>query len=118
MVIKRVEKKATIRGKSPRTIVERVIVKTINVPGYTSRVNADMYKAMQRALMKVLPSRPSGLTQAEMFRSVVPHLPKDLYPGGAKANWWAKTVQLDLEVKGVLVREQTRPLRWHRKSGR
>jgi len=77
-----------------------------------------MYNAMHRALMKVLPSRPPGLTQAEMFRMVIPHLPEDLYPGGAKASWWAKTVQLDLEVNGVLVRERTKPLRWHRKGRR
>ena len=34
--------------------------------------------------------------------------------GGAKAGWWAKTVQLDLEAKGAIVREKTRPLRFHR----
>lgn len=27
---------------------------------------------------------------------------------------WAKTVQLDLEAKKMLVREGVKPLRWHR----
>lgn len=27
---------------------------------------------------------------------------------------WAKTVQLDLEAKKMLVREDVKPLRWHR----
>jgi hypothetical protein len=49
-----------------------------------------------------------------MFRTVVPHLPKDLFPGGAKAGWWVKTVQLDQEAKGAFVREPGTPLRWHR----
>jgi hypothetical protein len=45
---------------------------------------------------------------------VVSHLPEDLYPGGAKAGWWMKTVQLDLEAKGAIVREKTTPLRLHK----
>ena len=45
--------------------------------------------------------------------AVVAHLPADLFPGGAKAAWWAKMVQLDMEAKGVVDREQTKPLRWH-----
>lgn len=36
---------------------------------------------------------------------------------GAKAMWWSKTVQLDLEAKGLLGREQSKPLRWHRAKG-
>ncbi|WP_394727903.1 DUF6958 family protein [Altererythrobacter sp. GH1-8] len=32
---------------------------------------------------------------------------------GKTSGWWAKTVQLDLEAKGKLVREETKPLRWH-----
>ncbi|MFQ5942978.1 MAG: hypothetical protein ACE5JF_05445 [Anaerolineales bacterium] len=55
-----------------------------------------------------------GLTQNEIRDSVVKHLPDDLYPGGAKAGWWAKNVQLDQEAKGNLVREATKPLRWYR----
>ncbi len=92
-----------------------VTVQNVNVPGYTSRVNAAKYFAMREALLKVLPRRAPGVTQAEMFEAVMEHLPKDLFPGGAKANWWAKTVQLDLEAKGIVGRSaQAKPLRWHR----
>ena len=49
-----------------------------------------------------------------MFRAFVAHLPEDVFPGGAKAAWWCKTVQLDLESKGVVVRDRTRPLTWRR----
>lgn len=62
MAIKRAAKKAATPGKTPRTSVERITVKNVNVPGYTSRLDADMYNAMQRALVKSLPSRPPGLT--------------------------------------------------------
>jgi hypothetical protein len=53
------------------------------------------------------------MSQTEIRRAVLPHLPKTLYPGGAKADWWSKTVQLDLESKGIVIREMTVPLRWH-----
>ena len=94
--------------------VERITVENVNVPGATSRVNAVMYRAMEKALYKVLPSSAPGLTQTEMREAVVAHLPEDLFPQGAKAGWWAKSVQLDLEAKGVIAREATKPLRWHR----
>ena len=98
------------RASSP----DRVTVRNVNVPGYTSTVEAGKYQAMRKALLRVLPAGAPGLTQAEMFARVVQHLPEALFPGGAKASWWAKTVQLDLEARGELVREPTRPLRWHR----
>ena len=72
-----------------------------------------MYRAMRQALLAALPASAPGLTQAEMRVAVLPHLPADLFPGGAKAGWWVKSVQLDLEAKGVLVREPGKPLRWH-----
>ena len=97
----------------PSKDVERIVVENINTPGRTSRVNAVMYRAMRQAMLEVLPFEEPGLTQAEMREAVIAHLPEDLYPGGAKAGWWAKTVQLDLEAKGVVVREATKPLRWH-----
>jgi hypothetical protein len=76
-------------------------------------VNAAKYQAMKAAMLAVLPEGEPGLTQSEVREAVVPHLPEDLFPGGSTAGWWAKTVQLDLEAKGVVVREPTKPLRWH-----
>ncbi len=93
---------------------KRVIVENPNVPGYHKEVDAAMYDAMRKAINAVVPIEPPGLTQTEMRQAVLAHLPEDLYPGGAKADWWSKTVQLDLEAKGVLVREPTKPLRWWR----
>ncbi len=55
-------------------------------------------------------------TEAQMRDAVVPHLPDDLFPGGAKAGWWSKAVQLDLEAKGVIARESSKPLRWYRNA--
>jgi hypothetical protein len=93
---------------------EKITVENVNVPGSTQRVDKAMYDAMWQAMSRILPAEPPGLTQNEIREGVIPHLPQDLFPGGAKAGWWAKAVQLDQEAKGSLIRERTKPLRWHR----
>lgn len=94
---------------------DKIEVQNVNVPGRTNRVDRAKYEAMRKALMKVLPKAKSkGLNQRSMIESVKPHLPQDLFPGGEKAGWWVKTVHLDLEAKGKVVREPTKPLTWHR----
>lgn len=93
---------------------DKIIVENINVPGYTTKVNAVKYKDMKQAMLKVLPTQEPGFTQSEIQDAVKAHLSRELFPGGAKAGWWAKTVQLDLEAKGKVVREDTKPLRWHK----
>lgn len=92
----------------------RVKIENVNHPGSSTSVDAAMYQAMREALLAVLPEVRPGLTEAQMRAAVVSRLPEDLYPGGARAGWWAKAVQLDLEAKGVIARETSRPLRWHR----
>ncbi len=92
----------------------RIMVENVNTPGRITSVDAAMYGAMRKAMLETLPSGPPGLTQAEMLAALVERLPEKLYPGGAKAGWWSKTVQLDLEAKGLVIRESTKPLRWHR----
>jgi hypothetical protein len=86
-------------------------VENVNHPGQAKRVDAEMYEAMKRAFMRILPKTSPGLTVEEVQERVIAHLPEDLFPGGAKAGWWAKTVQLDLEAKGTVEREKTKPLR-------
>ena len=93
----------------------RITVENVNVPGYKSTVDATMYQTMYQAMMKALPTGAPGLSQAEMISAVAPFLPVELFPGGAKAGWWVKCVQLDREVKGDIIREDSKPLRWHRK---
>ena len=89
----------------------KVEVRNVNHPGQVSYLDAHMYEAMKRAVLKVLPRTSPGLTVAEMQEGVLAHLPASLFPNGAKAGWWAKAVQLDLEAKGVIAREKTKPLR-------
>jgi hypothetical protein len=86
-------------------------VENVNHPGHVTRVDADMYQAMKLAFLKIIPKTSPGLRVAEIQERVIAHLPKELFPKGAKAGWWAKTIQLDLEAKSILAREKTKPLR-------
>lgn len=95
---------------------DKIVVENVNVPGRTTRVDRGMYEAMKAAMWKALPTKSPGLTQTEIRAAVARYLPEDLYPGGAKSGWWAKTVQLDQEAKGTIIREDTKPLRWYRKK--
>lgn len=98
-----------------KTASDRIVVQNVMSPGHTQTVDAAKYNAMKTALLTVLPRKAPGLTGAEMSKSVLAHLPDAAFPGGAKAGWWLKCVQLDLEAKGIVSREATsKPLRWHR----
>ena len=97
-----------------KELVTRVTVENVNIPGHTTRVEKSKYGAVKKAMLKALPRTAPGLTQAEMVKAVKAYLPADLFPGGAKAGWWTKTVQLDLEAKGLVVRGASSPLHWRR----
>jgi hypothetical protein len=94
----------------------RIEIENFTSPGRVMRVNRAKYVAMRTALLSVLPEAQPGLTVAEAKSRVIPLLPGDLFPGGAKAGWWLKAAQLDLEAKRIIQREESRPLRLHRVS--
>ncbi|WP_394171026.1 DUF6958 family protein [Saccharospirillum alexandrii] len=96
---------------------EKVAMENINSPGHVVRVDKRKYEAMKTALLAVIPNTEPGLTVAELKQQLLPLLPEDLFPGGDKAGWWLKGVQLDLEAKAIIVRENTKPLRLHLKGG-
>lgn len=95
------------------TIGTKIAVENVNVPGQTQQVDATKYEAMKKALLAVLPTTSPGLTAKEIYQHLLPLLPQELWPNGEKAGWWYKLVQLDLEAKGILCRdEKSKPLRW------
>lgn len=91
-------------------MTDKIAVENVNVPGQVTNVDAAKYTAMKSAMMNVMSSRP--MTAKDIKEAAKAHLPDDLFPGGATSGWWAKTVQLDLEAKGALVRHDTKPLSW------
>jgi hypothetical protein len=94
--------------------IERIEIENIASPGHVMRVDKAKYDAMKQAILAVVPQDEPGMTVAEIKAGVLPLLPEALFPGGAKAGWWLKAVQLDLEAKRVIARANTKPLRLHR----
>lgn len=95
----------------PRAMIE---VENVNHPGKTTRVDAEKYAAARAAMLKLLPKKPPGMTQTEMMHAMRAALPLAAFPG-TTSSWWMKTVQLDLEAKGLVVRDAGKPLRWRRR---
>jgi hypothetical protein len=94
--------------------IERTEMRSITSPGFAMQVDKAKYDAMKEALLAAVPKTVPGLTVAEIKARVLPLLPEALFPGGAKAGWWLKGVQLDLEARGLIARENVKPLRLHR----
>lgn len=89
----------------------KIAVENINHPGSARLVDAVLYEAVKHAYLAVLSAAPDGLTLDEIREHLGTHLSEETFSGGAGVGWWAKTVQLDLEAKGIVKRERTRPLR-------
>lgn len=83
-------------------------------PGKSYRVNKAKFEAMRLAVLKLLPKSAPGMSVADLGKGVLPHLPQNLFPGGATSGWWLKGVQLDLEARNVIARTKTKPLRLHK----
>ncbi|WP_137940277.1 hypothetical protein [Chitinivorax sp. B] len=94
-----------------RNDTEKIEIENVNSPGRVERVDRAKYLAMKEALLSVLPKTSPGLTVGEAKAGILPLLPQSLFPEGAKAGWWLKATQLDLEAKGVIQRDDTKPLR-------
>ena len=92
----------------------KIAIENVNHPGSTTQVDAAKYQAMKHAFLRVLPAAGPGILAREIQLAVLAHLPDDLFLKGATAGWWSKAVQLDLEAKGLVIREKTKPLRWRR----
>jgi hypothetical protein len=92
---------------------DKIEIQNVLQPGKTYRVDAVKFASARAALLGIVPGAAPGLTQKEMATAMRAALPLDQFPGST-SSWWMKSVQLDLEAKGLLVREASKPLRWHR----
>jgi hypothetical protein len=62
---------------------DTIEVENINTPGKTSRVNKAKYDAMRAAMLQVMTKAPPGDTAKAIKTATLPHLPDNLFPGGA-----------------------------------
>ena len=79
---------------------DTIEITRVTSPGRVVRVDRAKYEAMRDALLSVLPKISPGLTVSETKAELLPLLPEALFPQGARAGWWLKAAQLDLEAAG------------------
>ncbi len=108
--VKKVVKASAKKAAPARAMID---IENVNHPGKTSRVDAAKYKLARAAMLEFLPKKGPGLTQSEMSAAMRAALSKSVFPG-TTSSWWMKGVQLDLEAKGLVVRDGGKPLRWRR----
>ncbi len=95
-------------------MAEKIDVENVGQPGKTYRVDAAKFAAMKDAVLATLPGDAPGMSVSDLIAGVKPKLPQDLFPGGEKAGWWVKAVQLDLEAKKIIARAEKPPVRLYR----
>ena len=95
-------------------MAEKIEIENVGQPGKTYRVDASKFAAMKEAVLATLPGEAPGMLVKDLIAGVKPRLPADLVPGGEKAGWWVKSVQLDLEAKNVIARADKPPVRLYR----
>lgn len=89
-------------------------IEVLTREGKPWRVNKAKFEDMKQALMAVLPDTPPGLKVAEAKEALLARLDPELFPGGDKAGWWLKAVQLDHEARGLIARAEKPPVRLYR----
>lgn len=67
------------------------------------RIDAARYNAMKAAILAVVPSNVDGITFASLPKLVEQRLDRDVF-AGASIPWYATTVKLDLEARGLIER--------------
>jgi hypothetical protein len=104
----------TAKKKAPaKSAPKAATAEIFNVlqPGKTYKVNVEKYEAARKAFLKFMPAKGPGLTQTEMSAAMRRALPVSEFPG-TTSSWWMKSVQLDAEARGDVVRDKGEPLRW------
>lgn len=72
-------------------MASRMEVQNVNHPGQVRHVNGAIYARVKQAMLAALPRTSPGLTCDELRERLGKALSVQLFAGGAKVGWWAKT---------------------------
>lgn len=83
----------------------------VNHPEHRENLNVDKYTIIREAMLSALPTQDSGENMLFSTLEDCVHaylkeneVPKALFPKSGSVRWYTKTVQLDLEAKGLIER--------------
>ena len=91
--------------------------RNVNHPEYTEPLKEEKYLIIKAAILAVLPENGAGTSFDELDNSVRDYLDEqsvdmNLFPKPGSVRWYTKTVQLDLEARGLIERiPKTAPMR-------
>ena len=66
-------------------------------------IDLDKYTAVKKAILAAVPRGERGITLTQLMRAVPSRVPKPLFRG-TRVSWYATTVKLDLEARGLIER--------------
>lgn len=95
-------------------------IETLNVTGAGGvRIDKSVYNAVKKAILAAVPRTGEGLLFKDLPREVAARVPASMFAKRGSASWYATTVKLDLEARGLIERVPgSRPQRLRRvKSG-
>jgi len=92
---------------------DRITIESIT-SAHVQRVDRAKYMAMRERCSTFCRSRRRASPWRQPKTELLKALSAKHFPGGAKAGWWFKAVQLDLEKKGVIRRADRPPVRLYR----
>lgn len=81
------------------------------------RVDREAYEAYRAALLEVIPADADGVPFGELARRIAPLVPEAVRER-TSPGWWATTVKLDLEARGLIERIEGRGKQRVRRTGR
>lgn len=87
----------------PRQKSERIEILNPNTGRTDRTIAADRYNGMKAAILKVVPRRKAGVPFSELRDRVQPLLDPVVFEG-ASIGWYATSVKLDLEARGLIER--------------
>lgn len=81
-----------------------VQIKNVNVPNTKTRIDADKYEVIRRAILAVVPRSAKGITFKELPVAVEAWLAEHYKDWAGSVSWYTTTVKLDLEARGMIAR--------------
>jgi hypothetical protein len=81
----------------------KVTALNANAPDSTTRIDADKYWAVRKAILKAVPYSDYGLPAKDLPREVKKRLSGGI-PGGGSIEHYTTIVRLDLEARGLIER--------------
>ena len=84
---------------------------TMTPPLPNAAVREARYQPVYDAILEVLPLDGEGLTFPQLVQAIRPLLPTALFPQSRTVQWYARTVQRDLEQRHLVRRAPDAPRR-------